>query len=112
VHAYVQSRPEYVRYFGRVYIPDELFFHTLLLNSALRDRVVDDDLRYVDWSRPSAGQKTLGIEDIDALEASPKLFARKFDSERDARVLDLVDERLLKRPGSRVAAARVGSPRA
>ena len=55
--------------------------------------VVNDDLRYVDWSRPTA-PAILGSEDLDVLMSSGKLFARKFDATVDAEILDLLDERV------------------
>jgi hypothetical protein len=90
VQAYLAAHPEVVRFFEHVLIPDELFFQTLVLGSPLADTVVNDNLRYIDWSREPA-PAVLGVGDVDALLASRKLFARKFDAGVDAEVLDLLD---------------------
>jgi hypothetical protein len=91
---FVVERPDVVRFFRHVDIPDEIFFHTILMSSPLRDTIVDDNLRYIDWTR---GRRPAILEtrDLDALRASRKLYARKFDVEQDANVLDLIDRELL-----------------
>jgi hypothetical protein len=89
----MRARPEIVRYFEHAYLPDELFFQTLLGESAHAASIVDDNLRYVDWSTTPA-PKILTMDDLPALLASEKLFARKFDETVDADVLDALDERL------------------
>jgi hypothetical protein len=74
-------------------VSDEHFFHTILLNSPLRDRIVNDDLRYVDWSGHGGERPAiLRSSDVGAIRASGQLFARKFDVTVDARVLGLLDE--------------------
>ncbi len=94
VHWFLRRNPTYTRFFKRVYIPDEVFFQTLLLNSPFRDRVVNDDLRYTVWRGGARSPAVLGVEDMEDLRTSPALFARKFDTGVDARVLDLLDDLL------------------
>lgn len=91
---FVEANPWYVRFFRHVHIPDELFFQTLLLNSAEAERCVDHLLHYTEWSRTPA-PAILTTEDYPHLLESPCLFARKFDPAVDALVLDLIDENLL-----------------
>jgi hypothetical protein len=93
VHETVRAHPELVRFFEHVFVPDELFFQTIVANSRWRDSLVDDNLRYVDWSRLPA-PAILGAGDVDRLLASPALFARKFDATVDAVILDLLDAHL------------------
>ncbi|MFO7573288.1 MAG: beta-1,6-N-acetylglucosaminyltransferase [Gaiellaceae bacterium] len=94
VHDFVTRHPEYVRFFHHVDIPDELFFQTILLNSAVASECDDIRLHYTEWGRTPA-PAILIEEDYPHLVESPCLFARKFDPEVDARVLDLIDENLL-----------------
>lgn len=102
VDRFVQSNPSFVRFFEHVFVPDELFFQTIVMNSALREGVVDDDLRYTDWERMPA-PAILGASDFPKLIESGALFARKFDPAVDARILDLldshIDRELLPAPG-------------
>jgi hypothetical protein len=95
VDGLIHDRPELLRYFRHVLHPDELFFQTLLMSSELAPNVIPEHLHYVSWDA-DPGPKILRVDDLDALAASGKLFARKFDLEVDAEVLDLIDERLLQ----------------
>lgn len=90
VHGYLRENPDYVRFFEHVFVPDELFFQTIIMNSELRDTVENDDLRYLDWSREPA-PAVLTRDDLPALLESGQLFARKFDEMVDSEVLDALD---------------------
>jgi hypothetical protein len=86
----------FVRYFKHVLIPDESMFQTILSNSTFAGRIVNDDLRYIDWERPNPKYpRTLEPVDFDFLHASAKLFARKFDPERSRELLARVDKELI-----------------
>ena len=91
VNDFVERNRRVVRFFRHVNVPDESFFHTIVMNSPLAPTVVDDDLHYTDWSEGTSHPKTLTLRDVDAAFASGKLFARKF---ADPTVLDAVDARL------------------
>jgi len=78
VRAFRAEHPSYTRFFRHVDVPDEIFFHTILMNSPLRDSVVSDELRLVDWTR-EALPHVFGAADLEVLRLSPKLVARKFD---------------------------------
>lgn len=93
IRGYLLAHPELVRFFEHVWIPDELFFQTIVLNCPLRETVVNDNLRYTDWAR-SPAPAILGRDDLDAMLGSGKLFARKFDTTVHGDVLDLLDERV------------------
>jgi hypothetical protein len=93
VHSLVEARPVLARFFEHSYIPDELFFQTLLANSSHATSITGDNLRYIDWStRP--GPKILTVDDLPGLLDSDKLFARKFDTTIDSAVLDELDAHL------------------
>ncbi|ACZ32103.1 glycosyl transferase family 14 [Xylanimonas cellulosilytica DSM 15894] len=82
-----------VRFFKKARHPDELFFQTVFLNSDLRDTVVNDELRYIDWNPPEGyPPKILRMEDFTPIVSSSKLFARKFDADVDADILDALDD--------------------
>lgn len=71
---------------------DEFLVPTVLLNSPLAASVVNDSLRYIDWTGGGANPKILTRADLPALLASGKLWARKFDATVDAAVLDALDQ--------------------
>ena len=91
VDAFVRDNRDVVRFFHHVRIPDEIFFHTIVMNSPFRDRVAHDDLRYVDWAEGGDSPRILTCADLPRLMASGALFARKFDPAVDGAVLDRLD---------------------
>ena len=84
----VGNEPRLVRFFENTFAPDEMFFHILLANSPLRDRILPAN-HYIDWRLRLEHPKTLGTEDLDAMLSSGQFFARKF--EPDSPVLDELD---------------------
>ena len=93
VHGFLSENPDYVRFFEHVFVPDELFFQTIIMNSELRDTVENDDLRYLDWTREPA-PAVFTRADLPQLESAPALFARKFDETVDSEIMDALDHRL------------------
>jgi len=91
VSLFVRRNPRFLRFFEHVFVPDELFFQTIVMNSELRDEVVNDTLHFVDWNA-EPGPAILTSRDLSRLEGSEKLFARKFDLDVDPEVLDRLDE--------------------
>ena len=97
VSRFAHEETSFVRFFEHVYIPDELFFPTVLLNSSFRDDVLNDNLRHIEWtpSDDGGGPRVWRTEDFAELAGSSKLFARKFDVTVDEGILDLLDRRSL-----------------
>lgn len=91
VDTFARTNDRFVRFFEHVYVPDEIFFNTIVMNSPFRDRVTGDDLRYYAWRASADNPEILTSRDLDVLLTSGKLFARKFDPGVDAAVLDRVD---------------------
>lgn len=93
VHAFINRSRSYVRFFKHVNVPDEHFFHTILLNSPLKDTVVNDDLRYLEWrdTDVAGGPAVLRKDDYTNIMDAPELFARKFDVTQDPELLDMID---------------------
>lgn len=92
---FVEQNRAYVNFFRRVLIPDEIFFQTILLNTPLKNRVINDNLRYIRWVGSSSHPEILRTDDFEEIARSPELFARKFDATVDACVLDMIDRKLL-----------------
>ncbi len=87
----LKEQPAIARYFRYCWGADEFIFSTILYNSGFRERIVNN-LVYVDWSGSANGHpKILRTEDLPAIHASGKFFARKFDANVDARVLDILE---------------------
>lgn len=95
IHNFINQNSEFVNYYKFVEIPDEGFFQTILLNSPLKDKIINDDLRYIKWVPEAAHPLILGQQDFEEMMSSSKLFARKFALSQDAKVLDLIDKKIL-----------------
>lgn len=70
--------------------PEESYYHTIFCN-APHLKVSQNHWRYLDWSTKGLHPKTLTLEDLPALLKSSAHFARKFDLDQDAKVLDELD---------------------
>jgi hypothetical protein len=92
--AFEHESPQAFRFFERVKTPDEMFIQTVLLNSPAGERVANESVHHIEWpggSHPA----TFRREDFPRLAGSGKLFARKFDTDVDGEILDLIDRELL-----------------
>lgn len=82
--SYVKAHPEYEKAMYRCQIPEEFFFHTLLLNDGFcrgkwKPFIINKELRYMDWERGDGGSPVyLEERDYDALASGGFCFARKF----------------------------------
>ena len=91
---YLDGHPEVARFFKLTWAPDEIIFQTILYNSPFRSSLVNDNLRYIDWSKGQASPKVLKEEDLDGMLASGKLFARKFDLAQFPQVIEKLDRKI------------------
>lgn len=96
---FVKQNPALARFSRFTWGSDEFLIPTILMNSPLRDFIINDNYRYIDWSLGGPNPKVLTVADADKLAQSPKFLARKFDAATDAQILDLLDEAL--RPAQR-----------
>ena len=55
---------------------------------------MNDNLRYIDWSKGQASPKVLTGDDLERMWASGKLFARKFDPARFPEVIAKLDRKI------------------
>ena len=78
---YIRVYPKYLKDLYRCYLPEEIFFQTLFLNSAeWKDKIITDNLRYTDWSiRNGSIPAILDDSDTDRIISSGAYFARKID---------------------------------
>jgi hypothetical protein len=96
IHQFTRQHPKFTNFFKYVDVPDEIFFQTIVMNSSYASSIVNDDLRYILWKDWNAGSPSILLkEDLEGLASSPKFFARKFDENVDAEVLNLIDQKLL-----------------
>ena len=102
-------------YYLYTLIPDESFFQTVMMNTSFNGKIINDDKRAIIWipdigintslenltesdtkSLIASGKiklrpKTFTKDDIDFLLLGDNLFARKFDDNIDANILDIIE---------------------
>ena len=95
VRDFLAAHPEVERHYRRTVAAEESLVPTILANS--RDfKLVNDDLRYIDYARAQKGSpRTLTCADLSELASGRYHFARKFDLSVDREVLDRIDRELL-----------------
>jgi hypothetical protein len=98
IREYARANPEVVDFFRTALAPEEAFFHSVLVNSG-RFRLSTDYKRYIDWTGCThTHPRTLGTEDAPAMLASDAHWARKLDLRKDAKLFDILDQRVRRRP--------------
>ncbi len=90
---FVKREKDIVAKFKFSWGADELFFQSILYNSPLKSRLINNNLRYIDWSDGSASPKTLTLSDLKKIELSDCFFARKFEAKPE--VLNYIDQNIL-----------------
>ncbi|MCL6524174.1 MAG: beta-1,6-N-acetylglucosaminyltransferase [Thermoflavifilum sp.] len=94
---FMNKHSDFVRFFKYTTCGDEIFFCTIAVHSPFAPKIINDDLRYVDWSTKlnnpkAANPKILTIDDLPLITQSNKLWARKFDVKKDSTILDELDK--------------------
>lgn len=76
---------------------DEIYFQTILMNSPLKDKIVNNNLRFIDWTRRNGNfPANLDESDFHSLKNSDKIFARKFEFPISEKLKRLIKENILK----------------
>lgn len=82
---YCDEHKEYFNFYKNCVVPDESFFHTLVLNSPYKNNR-KNYLHYIDWSESKNSPKVLTIKDLEKIKKSNFLMARKFDIDIDEKM--------------------------
>jgi hypothetical protein len=88
---YLNENKNVQRFFRMTWAPDELVFQTILVNSPLKNSLVNNHLRYIKFTPAASRPKTLTIDDAYILKTTDKLFARKFDLTQHEDILNYLD---------------------
>ena len=91
IDQFVNHNPAYVKFFRQATIADEMFFQTILMNSPLTDRLINNDMRFIVWTT-SASPKIITRHFFAELISTNDFFARKFDATVDAEIMDMLDQ--------------------
>lgn len=71
--------------------PDEFIVASLIMGSDFKEKTINNNLRYIDWSEGKAHPKILLEEDLYSIKNSEMLFARKFDMTIESNIIDHLD---------------------
>lgn len=95
----IRKRKEYRAFYRRLkytFAPDEVFFHTIILNSPFAAKVVNDNQRCIVWSK-NASPRTLTEKDWWTVATSDCLLARKLEFPASSGLMKLTDRYILKK---------------
>lgn len=67
--------------------PDEVWLQTFIQESEFAGQIADSNLRYIKWIQGKSSPETLTMDDYENMVSSGKLFARKFDWDKDHDVI-------------------------
>lgn len=86
---YVLSRERLIRkQFYHTVCADEVFLHSIVMDSPYRETLINNSLRAIDWTR--GDPYVFREEDVDGLLDSECMFARKFDEKVDPAAINKV----------------------
>jgi len=75
----IESNKDFLDMLAYSKIPEEILFQTIIMNSPYREKVVNENLRYIEWEWKNGSRPAILDEsDFDKLRASNAFFARKF----------------------------------
>ncbi len=98
-HSRTEDGQNLIKFLKNTRHSGETYFQTVLMNSDYKESIVNKDLRYILWLDPKVDKrghpKILTVQNFDAIVSTECLFGRKFDMEKDAEILDLIDEHIL-----------------
>lgn len=94
--SFTEDHPDYLRFHEYTLCADEIFFHSILYYFKTKKNFpIAPSVTYVNWERKTGPRPaTFNIEDKEELlkASGNKLFARKFDIQYDAEILDFIDD--------------------
>lgn len=88
---FIDINPQFKRFAYFTWAPDEFLIPSIIMNSPLRNTIIEDNFRYIDWTSGGANPKILTTRDFENIKTSNKFIARKFDIKVDTEVLDMID---------------------
>ncbi len=92
---YIKDNPVYTAFHKYTFAPDEVYFHTILLNSTderIVTKISNNNLMYARWLHATSSHpEIVSKHSVEELVYSSDLFARKFEQEADTEVFDQIN---------------------
>ncbi len=96
---FISNHPDYLRYHQFTLLPDEIFFQSIIMFLKKEHPIkIIPSLMYDNWRRKTGPLPvTFGSQDFEEIKQAGehKIFARKFDTDTDEVILDIIDETML-----------------
>jgi len=73
---------------------DEIFLQTMLYNSPMKNEIKNELLWYVKWEKNTSSPYIITLDFYDEIKNSGKLFARKFDINKDWAIVEKLEKNL------------------
>ncbi len=97
VFQYMKDHPHFFKRFKYSFCSEEIFFQTILLNSPMRDNIINNNKRFIIWEERNGNfPANLDCNDYDKIQKSDALFARKFEYPVSEALLSLIKEDIRK----------------
>lgn len=90
--AFIEGNPWYLKRFSYTTCCDEVFFHTILMNSPLVKDVVNNSLRYMEWVDGLSGPRILDEESYGSIIESNCIFMRKVDERISKKLIEKINK--------------------
>ncbi|WP_325538399.1 beta-1,6-N-acetylglucosaminyltransferase [Chitinophaga sp.] len=94
---FLNENTSVLTFFRYTKLPEELMIQSIVLNSPFREKVVNNNLRYIDWCTGPGFPRVLDESDLSTLLASGCLFARKFSKATSNSLIDIIEDLLPQR---------------
>jgi len=91
---YLKENPGLYGFFKYTFVPDEMVFQSVLLNSVYRNDIVNKDPRFLKWTNQSASPLVFTMQNYKEILYSDALFARKFDVAIDEEIVHRIKEHI------------------
>jgi hypothetical protein len=92
-----EKNKKLIKFFNLTSIPDEIFFHTIVLNSKYKKNIINKKILFEKWGKNRAHPQTLTNVNFKEIKRSKYFFARKFEINKDSEILDWIDKKILNR---------------
>tara|TARA_B100000795_G_scaffold107866_1_gene79648 strand:+ start:820 stop:1692 length:873 start_codon:yes stop_codon:yes gene_type:complete len=80
---FTEKNPKFFKRFKHTFCAEEIYFQTVIMNSSYSNRIINDNLRFIDWKSGRGGYPAfLDENDFQEIINSDKLFARKIDENK------------------------------
>ncbi|RUT79887.1 beta-1,6-N-acetylglucosaminyltransferase [Ancylomarina longa] len=88
---YIKHNPDFIQRFKHTFCAEEMLFQTIIVNSIFKRNIINENLRYIDWTEKNGNSPSILDEtDYNLILNSKKLFARKFDSQISSDLLQKI----------------------